>query len=293
MIKRILLFFGLVILCSFLGTAQTSMLFYLKITDDSGGHDSLIFGNHELATFGLDLALGEYPYVGPPPGVFQTKFTCPRSPAPADWGVGILHKDLRDTNNATTRKDSFYVWIINDAVGSESANLTLKWPDAAWITARCDSMKLVIPFDTVLPTTGINMASTDTLVIPKPYDVTGWNPSAPVLQLRIFKWGLHQPNIDAVRKENQLIPSSFSLEQNFPEPFNPQTTIRFSLPHETHVTLKVFNFLGQEVQTLVNDTRTAGSYSVDFDASNLSSGMYFYTLHTRRFLQTKKMLVIR
>ena len=90
--------------------------------------------------------------------------------------------------------------------------------------------------------------------------------------------------------ENQ---TEFALEQNFPQPFNPGTTIQFSIPHESHVTLKIYNLLGQEVQTLVNGTRRAGTYDVQFDAGKLSSGVYFYTLQAGAFVQTKKMLVIK
>jgi hypothetical protein len=86
---------------------------------------------------------------------------------------------------------------------------------------------------------------------------------------------------------------NYMLGNNYPQPFNPSTTIQFTLPHESHVTLKIYNLLGQEVRTLVNDTRTAGTYNVEFDAAKLTSGIYFYTLQAGRFVQTKKMLVIR
>ncbi len=99
--------------------------------------------------------------------------------------------------------------------------------------------------------------------------------------------------IDMVRYQDNEIPPTFSLSQNFPQPFNPITTIQFTLPHESHVTLKVYNLLGQEVQTLVNDTRTAGIYSVDFNAGKLSSGVYFYRLQAGGFVQTKKMIIVR
>ncbi len=90
-----------------------------------------------------------------------------------------------------------------------------------------------------------------------------------------------------------VLPISPTLQQNFPQPFNPSTTIQFTLPNESHVTLKVYNLLGQEVQTLVNDNRTAGIYSVDFNAGKMSSGVYFYTLRAGGFVETRKMLVVR
>jgi hypothetical protein len=78
--------------------------------------------------------------------------------------------------------------------------------------------------------------------------------------------------------EGSGVPSSFSLEQNYPNPFNPSTAIEFQLHRASRVSLKVFNLLGQEVATLVDDVKQAGVYRVTFDASQLSSGVYFYRL---------------
>jgi len=97
------------------------------------------------------------------------------------------------------------------------------------------------------------------------------------------------------------IPTSFSLEQNFPNPFNPTTTIQFSLPKSGDVTLKIYNLLGEEVKTLVDEYREAGNHSVQFNANNLSSGIYFYRLQVldpetssgQGFVETKKMLLLK
>jgi hypothetical protein len=96
---------------------------------------------------------------------------------------------------------------------------------------------------------------------------------------------------------NVVMPSTvaerFSLEQNYPNPFNPSTTIRYELPHSSWVSLKVYNTLGQEVATLVKETKAAGVYTVRFDAGSLASGMYFYRLQAGNFVETKKMLVVK
>lgn len=93
---------------------------------------------------------------------------------------------------------------------------------------------------------------------------------------------------------NNLIPSEYRLEQNFPNPFNPSTTINFSIPKAENVSLKVYDVLGKEIATLVNDFKTAGNYSYDFNAgSNLTSGIYFYTLSTDNFISTKKLTLIK
>lgn len=88
-------------------------------------------------------------------------------------------------------------------------------------------------------------------------------------------------------------PQTYSLEQNFPNPFNPSTIIRFSIPEQGLVTLKVFNLLGEEVATLINTEMTTGTYEVDFRATDVSSGIYFYTLNTGNFISTKKMIVLK
>ena len=81
--------------------------------------------------------------------------------------------------------------------------------------------------------------------------------------------------------------------QNYPNPFNPITTIQFQLPSAGNVTLKVFDVLGSEVSTLVNEYREAGSYDVEFNASSLSSGVYYYQLTSGSFIQTHKMMLLK
>lgn len=93
--------------------------------------------------------------------------------------------------------------------------------------------------------------------------------------------------------ENNNIPYKFNLFQNFPNPFNPTTNIRFTLPKESFVKLRVFNMLGEEVGLLVNQNLPAGIHSYDFDASNLSSGTYIYRIEADNFVSMKKMLLVK
>ena len=96
-----------------------------------------------------------------------------------------------------------------------------------------------------------------------------------------------------VNKEGDAIPGTYELSQNYPNPFNPTTSIRYSIPVNGQVTLKIFNILGQEVRTLVNTVQNSGSYVVNFDASRLSSGIYFYELRVDQFVSVKKMLLLK
>jgi len=87
--------------------------------------------------------------------------------------------------------------------------------------------------------------------------------------------------------------TEYSLAQNQPNPFNPTTTIKYSLSEQQFVSLKIFDILGKEVATLVNENKPAGNYEVNFDASNLSSGVYFYQLRAGNFTEMKKMILIK
>jgi hypothetical protein len=92
---------------------------------------------------------------------------------------------------------------------------------------------------------------------------------------------------------NELIPVEYSLAQNYPNPFNPSTTINYSIPANGLVSLKVYNVLGQEVVTLVNEVQAAGNYTASFNAASLSSGVYFYKIESGSFTSVKKMMLLK
>lgn len=108
-----------------------------------------------------------------------------------------------------------------------------------------------------------------------------------------WDYDCHCPNSSVGVDDNPAVPVKFSLSQNYPNPFNPSTQISFSLPKAADVKLVVFDILGREVATLVNEFRSAGNHNIEFNASNLSSGVYFYRLETDNFTDTKKMLLIK
>ena len=91
----------------------------------------------------------------------------------------------------------------------------------------------------------------------------------------------------------EQIPNTYSLEDNFPNPFNPTTTISYSIPNDEKVVLKVYDIIGSEITTLVNEEKAAGKYEVNFDASSLSSGVYIYKIQAGSFVSSKKMLLLK
>jgi hypothetical protein len=97
----------------------------------------------------------------------------------------------------------------------------------------------------------------------------------------------------AIGSKDLVQPSKFALHQNFPNPFNPTTNIRFVLPQAGQVKLSVFNVLGQEVAVLVNETKAGGTHEVTFDAAQFSSGVYYYRISSDAGVITKKMMVIK
>ena len=96
------------------------------------------------------------------------------------------------------------------------------------------------------------------------------------------------------------IPQTFSLEQNYPNPFNPSTKIKYTIPNVTlsrvegsRVILKIYDLLGNEIVTLVNENKPAGNYEVNFNAASLPSGAYFYKIQAGSFTKTKKMILMK
>ncbi|RPI70514.1 MAG: T9SS C-terminal target domain-containing protein, partial [Ignavibacteriales bacterium] len=100
--------------------------------------------------------------------------------------------------------------------------------------------------------------------------------------------------VTGIEDEGSLItPDSYNLTQNYPNPFNPTTTIKYSIPQSGHVSLKVYDVLGNEVAELVNEEKDKGVYSVNFDASGFSSGVYFYRIQAGTFYEIKKMILLK
>ena len=145
---------------------------------------------------------------------------------------------------------------------------TDNFPNLGTVLAKCDIAEIIV-YDTLLSDSG---------------------------SLAIEKYLSDKYNITVTGVEdsqNKNISESFALEQNYPNPFNPSTTIRYQIPTAGIVTLKIYDVLGNEVATLVNEEKSAGSYEVNFNASSLASGIYFYKIQAGSFVQTKKMILLK
>ena len=115
-----------------------------------------------------------------------------------------------------------------------------------------------------------------------------------------YSYKLVQVDFDGTQNESKIInvevssqPKEYSLSQNYPNPFNPSTTIEYSIPEGGNVKLVVYNSLGEEVAVLENNFEEAGSYKINFDASKLSSGIYYYRLNSGEFSSIKKMIILK
>ncbi len=174
-----------------------------------------------------------------------------------------------------------------------------------WLNTRGSDYRIVVntgPFD---------LYENDPVTIIVGYTIgQGSSPNNSVTVAKLqsqFVQEFYQSNFNnsLVSVENEIanIPSEFILHQNYPNPFNPTTKIKYSIPNvisipnsrerNLNVTLKVYDVLGKEIATLVNEDKPAGTYEVNFNASSLSSGIYFYKLQSGSFIQTKKMILMK
>ena len=118
----------------------------------------------------------------------------------------------------------------------------------------------------------------------KAFNVAGWGEFSEVRTFDVI--------LTSVEEDYQL-PTEFSLEQNYPNPFNPTTTIKYQIPELSLVTLKVYDVLGSEIETLVNEEKPTGTYEIIWYAESLPSGVYFYKLQAGSFIEAKKMVLMK
>jgi hypothetical protein len=239
---------------------------------------SLFFGILPAGNFcinGTDSINGHVEFFLPPipmSGVFDARLVWPRdgSQQPACFQYGALC-DYRPFVS-TTQKDTFRI----SGQRGVGPSMELTWP--AGLSAHFTA--LTLRFFDGSANVNINMLTETTA------DVTAaGNPAI----VTVYSGGL----VTSVEQAAQDVPGVFALDQNYPNPFNPSTRISFSTPHSSFVILKLYDLLGREVATLVNEQVSPGAYERTFSAEGLAGGVYFYKLQAAGFVQTKKLLLLR
>jgi hypothetical protein len=245
-------------------TAQPRFEVPLRFTDGAGTN-TLYFGILPGGHFCIDPSdtingRGEsYLPPIPPGGVFDARFICPRS----NCGLFCFDQgspcDFRPFTSAAQR-DTF---MMRSQPGA-GTTMTFSWPRG------------LSRYFSELTFCNTNML-TDTFAVCE---------GGRIISGGLITTGVGQSN-------GSTLPKEFILLQNYPNPFNPSTRIGFSVPRTGYVSLKVFDLLGREVATLVNEQLGPGDYERIFNAEGLTSGVYFYRLQTDRFVQTRKLLLLR
>jgi hypothetical protein len=193
--------------------------------------------------------------------------------ANAAWMNGSLYTYTYDTNGNLLNELVQYwlngLWtnfnqfaFTYDAHGNELTGNNTSWSGSVWMPTD-DNFVLAVNGST--------------------YDFTGYR--------IIVSW--IPVNTADVPTNGKSMVKGYSLSQNYPNPFNPSTTIGYQLPTQVHVTLKVFDVLGREIATLVNGVEQPGYKSVNFNANNLASGVYYYRLQAGNYIETRKLLLLR
>jgi hypothetical protein len=245
-------------------------------------------GSVQANTYGLDLVttnkfgpLGMYGEVGsPPPDAEGNRVRLIDLPGRTEINAagGFFKYDFRGYAGSA-QVDTFVIEVTGAVV--EANDLTVSWGSnlsqfaSGWtINSRTPS--------------AIGGILKNMLEAPEQHVFSA---SGNPVRFAIVKTGANA--VSAVEQIASELPTSYELEQNFPNPFNPTTQIRFALPQAGTVTLVVYNLLGQEIADVVNEVKAAGVYSVQFDAKNLASGTYLYRMQVNGFTAVRKFTVLK
>jgi len=268
-------------------TTTASVPITLKIGVNGDGPGGSIVDNtigyDKIPTWGGDSTYQDMlsPPAPPDPYALDARLITPPS-RPTSIPLGLGGGALEDYRGftSTTQIDTFVVQMRgHDDVGTDNlAPVTLTWPSGlnklapTWVLKARSGATF----------TDVNMLSTTSTVI---------TPAAggPV-QVYIIKTGSLAVSVE---NAGNALPASYALSQNFPNPFNPTTSIRFDLPERAQTTLHVYDLLGRVVRTLVNTTLNPGSYQVTLDGEGLSSGMYIYRLQAGPTVLHRRMMLLK
>jgi hypothetical protein len=249
-------------------TPQISIPF--EIYDDAGGQKILYFGLDQTATDAIDFHLGESdlpPY--PPTGAFDARWILPQN---GFNGSLSSWSDFRFASGFPFSGNLEHRFHYQCAEGATA--MFFRWNLQPEITGLIQDL--------------INGS-----IVSVPISGNGTyqlNDFTTINQLRLLVYYNNiVSSVENVDKNSQ----TYVLEQNYPNPFNPSTKISWQIPVSSWQTLKIFDILGNEVATLVDEYRSAGRYEVEFDAKHLTGGVYFYQLISASFSQTNKMVILK
>jgi hypothetical protein len=220
-------------------------------------------------------------------------------PYPAGGGLNQMGNHLNVSMNLSGEVMGL-VWLDADLQGEAQPDIWFacrtidgQWSTPENLTQTPDFHELLLHAAPILKNNG---AANYTMYLGRSYEI-GSPPidTVDALNQTIFYAGTYTFDCitTGVGTDETEVPQTFHLSQNYPNPFNPSTIIRYSVPTSSFVTLKVYDVLGRDVSTLVNEEQAPGTYSADFDAVNLSNGTYFYKIQAGSFSDVKKMMLLK
>jgi len=249
-------------------SAQISIPF--EIYDNAGGHRTLFFGFDQTATDSIDIILGESdlpPF--PPTGSFEARWILPEN---------NFNGSLSSLNDFRFAFGFPFSGTIEHRLKYQGAGgatiLYFSWDFPPEVTGLLQD--LVTGNIVNVPISGMGV-----------YELTNFS------VFNQMKLMIYYNNIVSIIEDEDIKVKTHKLEQNYPNPFNPSTTIKYSVPENGFVNLSVYNLLGERVAELVNETLEVGEYRTDFDAADLSSGIYIAKISAGSFSQTIKMSLMK
>jgi photosystem II stability/assembly factor-like uncharacterized protein len=287
---------------NFLYTAVTSSPYPFDRSTD-GGLTWTTMSNQSAAKRGATLDLIEDIYISGNGGVFKS----------TDGGATFVNHNLTFSSNkiltydykimaCATGSTNGGVWIYTDsllipvelsgftAVANEG-NVELNWTTATELNNSGFELQRSVNdegFEKIAFIPGFG-----TTTEPKAYSYSDENIFGS-LKYRLKQFDFNGDyEYSKIIKVNSLIDLLFELQQNYPNPFNPSTKIKYSVPQSSTVIIRVYDILGNEIETLVNEKKPVGSYEINWSSENLPSGIYFYRLQAGNFIETKKMLLLK
>ncbi len=262
-----LAFFVLIVQSIYSQAQVPAAVYQITMDDKAGGSRVLKFGLDPSATDGIDIQFGESdvpPF--PPAGVFEGRFLLPINDFNGTLGG---YSDYRQGTLPFTGQKEFRL-SYQTGLGSE---IRVTWSFPPEVTGKLQDIVIG-----TLINVDMNGSGEYTVTQPSIFN-----------KLKLF---INFNNVTDVPTESIMV-NDFNLEQNYPNPFNPSTKIKYSIPSSELVQIKVYDLIGNEVSTLVNEIQSAGNHEVIFNANKLGSGIYFYQLRVGSKTLTQKMTLLK